>query len=37
MTAAGVMQLIASLWQAVREVNALGAAPADTTEWVLKA
>jgi phosphatidylglycerophosphate synthase len=34
LTAAGAVQLIASLWQSVREVNALGAAPADTTEWV---
>jgi archaetidylinositol phosphate synthase len=33
---AGVVQLVCSLWQSVRDVNALGAAPADTTEWVQK-
>lgn len=35
-TAAGLAQLIASLIRSVREVNALGAAPADTTEWHLE-
>jgi phosphatidylglycerophosphate synthase len=33
---AGTVQLLVSLWRSVREVNALGAAPADTTEWVNK-
>lgn len=33
---AGAVQLVLSLWQSVREVNARGAAPADTTEWQLK-
>jgi phosphatidylglycerophosphate synthase len=33
MTAAGVTQLVISLWRAVGEVNARGAAPADTAEW----
>jgi phosphatidylglycerophosphate synthase len=33
MTLAGLIQLKLSLWRAVREVNARGAAPADTTEW----
>jgi phosphatidylglycerophosphate synthase len=37
LVAAGVVQLVVSLWQSVRDVNALGAAPADTTEWVQKA
>ncbi len=36
MTGAGFLQLVFSLWRSVREVNALGAAPADTTEWQLK-
>lgn len=36
MTAAGFFQLNVSLYRAVREVNAHGAAPADTTEWVNK-
>jgi archaetidylinositol phosphate synthase len=36
LVAAGVIQLVVSLWQSVRDVNALGAAPADTTEWVQK-
>ena len=33
---AGVVQLVVSLWTSVREVNAVGSAPADTTEWQLK-
>ncbi len=33
MTAAGFAQLNLSLYRAVREVNAQGATPADTTEW----
>jgi archaetidylinositol phosphate synthase len=37
LTAAGVVQLIVSLYQAVRDVNAHGAAPADTTEWEIRA
>jgi archaetidylinositol phosphate synthase len=32
-TLAGLSQLLLSLWRSVREVNALGAAPADRTEW----
>jgi archaetidylinositol phosphate synthase len=34
MTAAGFVQLNLSLWRAVREANAEGAKPADTTEWL---
>jgi archaetidylinositol phosphate synthase len=33
---AGAVQLVLSLWRAVQEVNALGAAPVDTTEWINK-
>ena len=33
---AGGLQLIISLIRAVREVNAIGTAPADTTEWEIK-
>jgi phosphatidylglycerophosphate synthase len=33
---AGTVQLVLSLWRAVHEVNALGAAPVDTTEWINK-
>jgi phosphatidylglycerophosphate synthase len=36
MVLAGVIQLLKSLWQSVRDVNARGAAPADTTEWLIK-
>lgn len=36
-TAAGLVQLAISLRRSVREVNARGAAPADTTEWQLRA
>ena len=36
MVIAGAIQLAKSLWHSVLEVNAHGAAPADTTEWVLK-
>ncbi len=36
LVAAGMVQLLVSLWQSVREVNVRGAAPADTTEWQLK-
>jgi phosphatidylglycerophosphate synthase len=36
MVLAGAGQLIVSLGRSVREVNALGAAPADTTEWINK-
>lgn len=34
---AGIVQLMISLWGSVREVNALGAAPVDTTEWQIRA
>jgi phosphatidylglycerophosphate synthase len=37
MVIAGAAQLSISLHSGVREVNALGAAPADTTEWQLRA
>lgn len=37
MVSAGVVQLAISLYVSVCEVNALGAAPADTTEWQLRA
>jgi phosphatidylglycerophosphate synthase len=37
MIAVGIIQLGVSLWRAVRDVNALGAAPADTTEWQIRA
>jgi phosphatidylglycerophosphate synthase len=37
LTVAGVVQLVVSLHQAVRDVNALGSAPADTTEWEIRA
>lgn len=33
---AGAVQLIHSLWRSVHEVNSLGAAPADTTDWINK-
>lgn len=33
MTLAGVAQLVRSLWKAVRDVNAVSATAADTTEW----
>lgn len=33
---AGIAQLVFSLWEAVHEVNAQGAAPPDVTEWVHK-
>ena len=33
MSAAGFLQLVISLVRAVREVNAIGTTPADTTEW----
>jgi hypothetical protein len=36
LTAAGLAQLILSLYRSIRDVNAQGAAPADTTEWQLK-
>ena len=35
-TAAGGAQLAISIWSTVREVNAVGATPADTTEWKLE-
>jgi archaetidylinositol phosphate synthase len=35
MVTAGIVQLVVSLVKAVREVNATGAAPPDTTEWKL--
>jgi hypothetical protein len=34
MTAAGLAQLVLSLWRAVREVNAPSATAPDVTEWV---
>jgi archaetidylinositol phosphate synthase len=37
LSAAGVVQLLVSLFQAVRDVNELGAAAADTTEWEIRA
>lgn len=37
MVVAGVVQLALSLYSGVREVNVLGATPADTTEWLLRA
>jgi archaetidylinositol phosphate synthase len=36
MVGAGIVQLAISLYSGVREVNALGAAPVDTTEWQLR-
>jgi hypothetical protein len=33
MSVAGLLQLVISLVRAVREVNAVGTTPADTTEW----
>jgi hypothetical protein len=36
MSAAGLTQLVISLVRAVREVNAVGTMPADTTEWEVR-
>ena len=37
MTVAGVLQLLRSLWRAVRDVNAVSASKPDTTEWLSEA